>query len=138
VTQIRNLLDKAERSLESAERELKKGNPDFAASRAYYACFHIAEALLASEGSRFSSHKQVISQYGVRFAQTEKLDRQFHQILLGAFQTRQIADYQSEVPINPKVVQELIEGGWSFLAAASRYLEEQSGGTEGGGRGEQG
>jgi uncharacterized protein len=135
VTQFRNLLDKAERSLQSAERELKEGSSDFAASRAYYACFYIAEALLASEGCRFSSHKQVISQYGVRFAQTEKLDRQFHQVLLGAFQTRQIADYQSEVPINPQVVQELIDGGRSFLAAATQYLEKLSGG-EGGEGGE--
>lgn len=39
--------------------------------------------------------------------------------------------------ISPEVVQELIEGGRSFLEAASRYIEELPG-AAGGERGEQG
>lgn len=127
MSQTRGFLDKAERSLRAAERNLKEGDCDFAASHAYYACFYVAEALLATEGARFSSHGQVIAQYGLRFAQPEKLDRRFHQILNRAFQIRLIADYQVEVEIKPEVVQELIEGGRSFFAAASQYLKEPSG-----------
>jgi len=137
VNESRIFLDKAERSLRAAERHLNEGEPDFAASHAYYACFYIAEALLASEGVSFSRHGQVLSQYGLRFAQTEKLDRRFHQVLTRAFRIRNIADYQVEVPIQPEDVQELIKGGQSFLAAASHYLEELPG-TESGGRGEGG
>jgi uncharacterized protein len=132
VTQFRSLLDKAERSLQAAEYHLNKGDADFAASHAYYGCFYIAEALLATEGYRFKSHGQLIAQYGLRFAQPEKLNRRFHQVLRQAFQTRQIADYQTEVAIDPGVVQELIEGGWSFLDAASRYLDGLPKAAEGG------
>jgi uncharacterized protein (UPF0332 family) len=136
VNQPQSLLDKAQKNFRAAERLLNDGDADIAASRAYYACFYIAEALLATEGYRFKSHGQLVAQYGLRFAQPEKLDRRYHEVLRQAFQTRQIADYQTEVAIDPKVVQELIEGGRSFLAAASRYLEELPG-AEGGGRGEE-
>jgi len=127
VTQTRAFLDKAERAIKAAERDLKEGDNDFAASNAYYACFYIAEALLATEGASFSRHGQVVSQYGLRFAQPEKLDRSFHQLLIRAFRIRMVADYQVEVPIDPEVVQGLIEGGRSFLAAAARYIEELPG-----------
>ena len=46
---------------------LRAGNSDFAASRAYYGCFYVAEALLLSEGLRFSRYGQVVAQYGRRF-----------------------------------------------------------------------
>lgn len=99
------LLEKAQRSIDAAERLLKEGDTDFAASRIYYAYFHVAQALLLTRRLQFSRHGQVLAQ---------------------------------TLPINPKVVQELIEEGRRFLAAASRYLEELPGGAEGGGRGEEG
>lgn len=109
---------------------LQDGNPDFAASRTYYGYFYIAEALLLTQGCQFSSHGQVVAQYGLHFAQTEKLDRRFHQLLLRAFRTRTLADYQVEVPIDPEAVVELIQGGFEFLQAASRYLEDLPGEAE--------
>lgn len=54
---------------------LQDGSPDFAVSRTYYGYFYIAEALLLSKGDKFSSHGQVVAQYGLRFARTEELDR---------------------------------------------------------------
>jgi uncharacterized protein (UPF0332 family) len=126
VTKTHALLDKAERSFRVSESLLQDGNPDFAASRTYYGYFYIAEALLLTQGCQFSSHGQVVAQYGLHFAQTEKLDRRFHQLLLRAFRTRTLADYQVEVPIDPEAVDELIQGGFEFLRAASRYLEGPS------------
>jgi len=61
----------------------------------------------------------------------------FHRLLDDAFELRQAADYEVDVTINPEVVRGMINGGRSFLAAASRYLEELPGGAEGGGRGEE-
>jgi uncharacterized protein (UPF0332 family) len=109
---------------------LQDGSPDFAVSRTYYGNFYIAEALLLSKGDKFSSHGQVVAQYGLRFARTEELDRRFHQLMLRALRTRALADYQVEVPIDPEAVEELIQGGREFLEAASRYLEGLSGDPE--------
>ena len=65
--EVEALLRKAERSFDAAEPLLRAGNSDFAASRAYYGCFYVAEALLLSEGLRFSRYGQVVAQYGRRF-----------------------------------------------------------------------
>jgi uncharacterized protein (UPF0332 family) len=134
VTEIARLLEKAARSFQSAERQLAVGDADFAVSRAYYGWFYIAEALLLFEGVEFSSHKQVVAQYGLRFSQTEKLDQRFHRTLIEAFRLRQLADYQTEVPIKSEVVEELIKEGKNFLADASYYLDEHPGSAEGGER----
>jgi uncharacterized protein len=132
MSEIQALLKKADRSFEAAELILKSGSPDFAASRAYYGCFYIAEALLLTRGQEFSSHGQVISQYGLTFARTDELDRRFHHLLLRAFKIRQYADYQVEVPVEEEEAMDLIRGGREFLKAASDYLanlpEPQSGG----------
>lgn len=124
MSEAQALLDKAARSFQAAETLLESGSPDFAASRAYYGCFYIAQALLLSRGQRFSSHAQVVAQYGLLFARTDELDRRFHQLLLRAFKIRQLADYQTEVPIEGEAATDLIAGGREFLNAASDHLAE--------------
>jgi len=61
-------INKAQESLSAAELLLDQGYGEFAASRAYYAMFYIAEALLASRGQSYSSHAAVQAAYGREFA----------------------------------------------------------------------
>ena len=63
-------LEKAARSFAAAGVLLANGDVDFAASRAYYDCFYVAEALLSDEGPSFSTPAGVIGQYGLLFAKT--------------------------------------------------------------------
>jgi len=127
VTRIDLLIARATKSLAAADRLLRDGDPEISAGQIYYACFYIAEALLSTEGLKFSSHSQVLAQYGLRFAKTEKLDRRFHHVLLRSFRVRQTADYQVEVPVNADEIEELMQGAKEFLAAATRYLDEHPG-----------
>lgn len=126
MSEIEDLLYKAERSLAAAERLLEEGDADFAASRAYYGYFYVAEALLFSKGLRFSRHGQVIAQYGLHFARDEVLDRRFHKLFDDAFSLRQTADYSTEPAPEPEKVRELIEGGNDFLTEARRYMRSGS------------
>ncbi|MCA1719079.1 MAG: HEPN domain-containing protein [Actinobacteria bacterium] len=116
------LLEKARRSFAAAELLLREGNADFAASRAYYGYFYVAEGLLLSKDLSFSRHTQVVSQYGLRFARTNLLDRRFHRLLVRAFAIRQIADYDAQADPDADEVRLLIEEGKSFLDAAREYL----------------
>lgn len=125
-----DLLDKAARSLKVAKDLLQNGHTDFAASRAYYAHFYIAQSLLLSQGLEFSSHGQVVAQYGRHFSKTGILDTSFHHMLAVALDLRHLADYQTEVPIEKEMVEPVIEGGHRFLEAASRYLEGPPGDPE--------
>jgi len=136
VREIQALLEKANRALESAEAEVRAGNLDFAASRAYYASFYVAQALLIEKGYRFSNHGKVIGQYGLIFAKSEALDPRFHKLLLKAFRLRQVGDYAALAQLESEPVLELIQGGRDFLEAASRYLERLPEGAEGGESGE--
>jgi uncharacterized protein (UPF0332 family) len=53
-SEVNELLDKARRSIRTAEKIFKDGEVDFAGSRAYYAMFYVAEALLLDRGLAFS------------------------------------------------------------------------------------
>jgi uncharacterized protein (UPF0332 family) len=52
----RELLLKAQQSLEAAKLLLVNDFPEYATSRAYYSMFYIAEAFLEGEGLSFSKH----------------------------------------------------------------------------------
>lgn len=127
MTRIQILLRRAKKTFSIAGGLLRDDAPEDAASRVYYAYFFVAQALLLTEGLRFSSHGQILGQYGLRFAQPEKLDRRFHRLLKRAFELRHVADYDVEISIDPDTVAELIEEGKEFLAAATRYLDEHPG-----------
>jgi uncharacterized protein (UPF0332 family) len=116
-------LEKAERSLNAAERLLETGDVDIAASRVYYAWFYVAESLLLTRGLRFTRHGQVNAQYGNLFARTGLLNPEFHRLLLRAFNLRQMADYWSHVDLVAEEILHLVQEGRRFLKAGREYLE---------------
>ncbi|HEY9737609.1 MAG TPA: HEPN domain-containing protein [Trichocoleus sp.] len=78
------LLDKAQRSLQASQQLMQQEFYDFAVSRAYYAMFYVAEALLNYEGLAFSSHSAVIGAFGQHFAKTGKVPAELHRYLIDA------------------------------------------------------
>lgn len=115
-------LRKAARSFDAADGLLESGHADFAASRAYYGCFYVAEALLLDEGLSFSTHAGVIVGYGRVFAKTGRLDRRFHRLLDRSFAARQSADYDADFDLAGSDVLEIIREGRVFLDAARNHL----------------
>ena len=67
-------LQRAEQSLRAAQELASRGYYDFAASRAYYAAFYAATALLLPEGLELSKHSGVIASIHQRFVKTDKLN----------------------------------------------------------------
>lgn len=72
------LLKKAHDSLRGARVLAEDGLHDFAASRAYYTMFYVAEALLLGEGLSFSKHTAVIAAFERRFARAGVVPPEFH------------------------------------------------------------
>ena len=81
--EVEVLLGKARRSLANARRSTDGGDHDFATSRAYYAMFYVAEALLNERDHHFRKHSAVHSAYGEEFAKTEVLDPRFPSLAVG-------------------------------------------------------
>ena len=120
------LLDKAERAIEAARVLLESTGPEFAAGRAYYAMFYVAEALLHERGQRFSKHSAVHAAFGEAFAKPALLDPKYHRWLLDAFDLRLQDDYEVSGMMTEQLVQEMLEQARAFLEAARHFLAESS------------
>jgi uncharacterized protein (UPF0332 family) len=115
------LFDKARRYLKSAKLLLASGDLDSAVSRIYYAAFYVAEALLDAQGLSFSSHRAVISAFGLHFAKTGKLAPDFHQLLIAAFEKRQMGDYLAETSFSETEVEDLLKRAEAFVDAGTTW-----------------
>ena len=120
------LLDKAERAIEAARALLDSTGPEFAAGRAYYAMFYVAEALLHERGLRFSKHSAVHAAFGTAFAKPALLDPRYHRWLLDAFDLRLQDDYETLGIVNEELVEEMLKQARSFLDAARLFLADST------------
>jgi uncharacterized protein (UPF0332 family) len=121
-TKTRQLLDKAQQAIEAADLLVAGGKCDFAAGRAYYSMFYVAEALLFERGLEFSKHSGVHAAFGEHFAKTQTMDPKYHRYLLEAFESRLDADYGVDIVLGPEATKELLNHAREFLGAARQFL----------------
>ena len=120
--EVQALLTKSRDSLAAAELLQRENYLDFAASRAYYAMFYAAEALLLERGLSFSSHSAVIAAFGKEFSKTGALDARLHRQLIDAQDFRNLGDYGIGPQISAVQAADVLHWTGDFLAAAERNL----------------
>jgi uncharacterized protein (UPF0332 family) len=125
MSEIEALLARARDSVTAARGTLRDGFPDYAASRAYYAMFYIAEALLAHLGESYSSHSAVIAAFGRQYAKTARIDPKFHQWLIAAQNFRNIGDYGVEAHVSEKQGGLACDWAEEFIRTAEELLREE-------------
>ena len=92
--EAKHWLKRATNSLSAAETLISQSLFDDAISRAYYAMFYAAKALLMRDGVEVGSkHSAVVSAFGREYAKTGKIDPQYHRMFIEDFEWRQKADY---------------------------------------------
>jgi uncharacterized protein (UPF0332 family) len=123
---IEALFTKAGESLAAAKVLIKDGYYDFAASRAYYAMFYVASALLANLNLSYSSHSAVISSFGREFAKTGKLDSKYHRWLIDAQDLRNIGDYGVGSQVPEEYARMVCDWAVQFINAAEDFLESRT------------
>jgi uncharacterized protein (UPF0332 family) len=128
--EIYALLIKAKRSLLSSSVMLKHCDYDFAISRAYYAMFYCAEALLFSKDLTFSKHSAVIAFFGKEFVKTGILPKEIYSHLTEGFTERQICDYEAMIMPKAEDAERIINGAKIFIEATCVYLKSIGYGTE--------
>jgi uncharacterized protein (UPF0332 family) len=116
------LLDKSQRSIDAVQSLIQEGFYDFAVSRAYYAMFYVAEALLDKEGLSFSSHAAVISAFGQHLARAGKIPTDFHRQLIEAQSQRTRADYDPEPNLSQSDAEKILNQAQIFLITATNNL----------------
>lgn len=115
-------LARAEQSVQAARQLVSGGYYDFAASRAYYAAFYAATAVLLHEGLEMSKHSGVIASIHQRFVKTEKLDKEQGKSLNWLFELRGVGDYGGTAHVSHQDAEQAIEAAEKFLKAASALL----------------
>lgn len=118
---IDSYLGHAGDSLDAAELLFSEDFAAYAASRAYYAMFYLAEAFLSTRGLAFSKHSSVISAFGREFAKSGIVPTHFHRYLIRAGEIRLLADYRG-APISGEEAQIQIDRGREFLEFARHYF----------------
>ena len=117
------LTEKAANNLRIVEVLIEEDAFEIAVSRAYYAMFYVAEALLYEIGLSFSSHRAVIAAFGKYFAKTKILDPKYHQYLVTAFELRNVGDYDVGSEISRFDVVDTLANAGEFYDAARTYLK---------------
>lgn len=120
--ETQSLLEKSRASPKAAELLRTEGYADFAASRAYYAMFYAAEALLLEQGEAFATHSGVIGAFGKLFAKAGVLDPKLHRYLIDAQDLRNVGDYGVGPSLTEAQVTDLLQWATEFVATAEHHL----------------
>ena len=123
--ELNALMQKARQTYDAAQLLLERGYRDSAASRAYYAMFHAAQALLLDRGLSYSSHSAVIAAFGREIARPGVMEARFHRYLIDAQDVRNAADYAIEPALDEERVQTLLSRCQEFLEAAEQVLSAE-------------
>lgn len=115
-------IQKAQDSLRAAKLLEENDLIDFAASRAYYAMFYVAEAFLIGLGLRFQKHGSLIAAFGQHFVKTGRIPAQFHQNLIKAYNKRISGDYTTNSNLTKTEVSLMIAQAEEFIALAEQML----------------
>lgn len=115
-------LERAEQSIRAAKDLAVKGYHDFAASRAYYAAFYGATAVLLNESLDFSKHSGVIASIHQQFVKTGKLGKEQGKDLNWLFEIRSIGDYGGVEHVSQAQAERAIQAAESLLNAIKSLL----------------
>jgi len=115
-------LERAEQAVDAARKLVSDGYYDFAASRAYYAVFYAASALLLHEGLEFRKHSGVIAAIHQQFIKSGKLEKEYGKNLNWLFELRSIGDYGVTVHVPKSDADQAIKAASSFLQKARSIL----------------
>jgi uncharacterized protein (UPF0332 family) len=109
-------IEKAHRSLDSAQAEVVAGRVDFAVNRCYFAAFYAATAALLSRGQRFRKHAGVRGALHQQLVKPGLLSPDWGRLYDRLFEDRQRGDYLDLVTFDPEEVAELIPKARELVA----------------------
>ena len=121
---IKALVGKARKFIESSKVLLEINDYDSVVSRTYYAMFLITEGLLLTKNLAPKSHSGLISLFGEHFVKTDIFSKEMGRHLNRAHDKRLIGDYASSIIIKKNEAQGLLDIGQDFVEKIAEYLEK--------------
>jgi uncharacterized protein (UPF0332 family) len=123
--EIELYLERAGSALRQAKDNLNLGYYDVTTSRAYYAMFYAASALLASKDISRSKHSGVHSAFGQYFVKPGLIEPQYVRMLINAFNVRLDSDYEVRPALNRALAEDILRDAQKFVERTVLYLEQE-------------
>lgn len=120
--EISSHLERADTNLQVTKELLDKEYYDVCASRAYYAAFYAASALLLNEGIDTSKHSGVIALVHQHFVKPGKLSKEQGRNLNWLFELRSVGDYGVSLHVAMDDAQKAVSTAKDFLEAVKTLL----------------
>ena len=117
-------LQRAQTSIKAAKDMIEKEYYDIAASRAYYAAFYAASALLLKEDIDTTKHSGVIASIHRLFVKEGKLDKEQGRNLQWLFDLRGVGDYGVSEHVSAGEAFKSVKVAEDFLKAVLKILAE--------------
>jgi len=121
--EIELYLNLAAEDLAAADDNLRLGHLRAAVSRAYYAMFYAATALLGSCGLWRSKHQGLIAAFGEHFVKPGLIEPRYGRILHDAFEARLDSDYAPHPDLDETSARQLFVRAEDFVKRMARFLE---------------
>ena len=115
--------EQAEDDLETAKILLAAGKYKAANNRAYYACFHAVDAVLAKEPIAFKKHKDTLSYFNKNYVHTEIFPRDIGRKISRLEIIRHKSDYDTFYIASKDDATEQIEVAEEVVKLVKKYLE---------------
>lgn len=120
--EIQQYLKRSEDAIDTVKLLIKNKKYSDAVSKAYYAMFYAASALLRTRGLNTSKHSGVISQFGLHFVKAGIIEKNHHKRFIKAFNDRDVADYRIMTEVIEEVAVQKLEDAEKFVTALKAFL----------------
>lgn len=122
--ELERYMEREQLELQAVALNLQKGFYAVAVSRAYYAMFYAATALLKSKHIERSKHTGVISTFGQYFVKSGLIEAEFAKMLTQAFDSRNDTDYDLMLMPDEEFAQAELNDAKRFVKRIEQYLHE--------------
>ncbi|MDD5676047.1 MAG: HEPN domain-containing protein [Chitinivibrionales bacterium] len=118
--EILSYWDRAEESITAARELFNNSHFDFAASRAYYAAFYAASAVLLRAGNEFTKHSAVVAAIHKTLVKTGVISPDIGKKLNRLFELRSIGDYGMMVHVPRPDAEKAVQDAQEILAVLKK------------------
>ena len=117
-------LTRSHEEVDTARLLFANGKYKVALTRAYYAVFYAASAVLLSEGIKRSKHSGVQSAFRQSFIKLGVIEAEYSDIYGAARDARELSDYELWFMPAEEFTETVIADAEKFVARMERYLRE--------------
>ena len=124
---IAGYLAKARAKLRVARELGKQHEWDDVISRAYYAAFHAAQAVLLAEGHRAETHRGLQTLFGLVLVKTGKFEKKWGKFLANLKDDREAGDYEALSYLDEQTATRALTEAEEFVGTVEAFLGQRDG-----------